>query len=346
MPQYKKHEAREWARVHMQGCANATIPSFSNDLETLNEDGVRHDIRRAIELGFEGTLLVSEVNVMLDEYERFTRWAAEEAAGRLHLIFHASFDTLKENIRAAKLAANAGADYALLSYPANFYPASMQEIYDYTKAFCDNTDLGVMLFSVPLWNFSRLHPADIDPEMIVRMVREIPNVIAVKAEGATPTIGGLIEVHRRLKDEVVISCPLEKDVIPLLSVMKFQYSGTSSFEYYGPTVPRMFRLAKEGKMDDAMKLWWQIHPARQANQATNVYTSHTLFINRMLWKYKGWLQGMNGGPLRRPTMKLSEREMTLLRSALVNSQLEPTKDTNAAFFLGRNPTSGAGIMLA
>ncbi|HEX3972137.1 MAG TPA: dihydrodipicolinate synthase family protein, partial [Stellaceae bacterium] len=148
MAQYRKREARDWARKNMQGCACVIIPSFSNDLERLNEKAIRHDVRRVIELGFEGALLVSEVAITLDEYRQFTEWAADEARGRLHLVHHASFNTLEQNIKAAQLSAAAGADYVLLSYPANFYPQSNEEVYEYTRAFCEGTDLGVMLFAV------------------------------------------------------------------------------------------------------------------------------------------------------------------------------------------------------
>jgi 4-hydroxy-tetrahydrodipicolinate synthase len=337
MSNYAKRDARDWAQVNLTGCDNIIIPSYTGDLKALNEKGIRHDVRKCIELGFKGTLLVSEVNITLDEYRQFTEWAADEAKGRLRLVHHASFNTLEENIEAAQLCAAAGADYVLLSYPANFYPSSQQEIYDYTKAFCEGTDLGVMLFPVPLWNFGRLHPADIDPAMLRRMVKDIPNVIAIKAEGAMPSIGGLLDVYRQLKNEVVISCPLEADLIPLMAVMEFQYSGTSNTQYYGASVPRMFELARAGKMDEAMEIYWRIHPARQANAQVNAGNPWNLFINRMAWSFQGWLMGFNGGPLRQPTNKVPERFMAMLRKGLADSALEPMRDPNAAFFVGRNP---------
>ena len=42
---YKKREARDWARQNMQGCACVIIPSFSDDLERLNEAGIRNHAR-------------------------------------------------------------------------------------------------------------------------------------------------------------------------------------------------------------------------------------------------------------------------------------------------------------
>jgi 4-hydroxy-tetrahydrodipicolinate synthase len=334
--EYLKAEARDWARAHMLGCANVVIPSYSADLRSLNERAIRHDVRRCIELGFKGTLLVSEVNISPDEYVQFAEWAADEAQGRLQLCVHATFNTLRENIEVSR-AVTPYTDYVLLGYPANFYPTSEELVFEYTKEFCDGIDLGVMLFVVPLWNFGRLHPADIAPTMLHRMVDEIQNVVAIKAEGARNT-GGIIDVYRQLKDRVIVTSPLEREVIPLMALADFQYSGTSNTEYYGDSVPRMFELARSGDMDGAMEIYWQIQPARAANAAAGGISQQTGFINRMQWKFQGWLQGMNGGPLRQPTMKIPDRTMSALRRGLVEANLPCEQAPNHEFFVGRNPS--------
>jgi 4-hydroxy-tetrahydrodipicolinate synthase len=41
--------------------------------------------------------------------------------------------------------------------------------------------------------------------------------------------------------------------------------------------------------------------------------------------------------MRRPTMRLNDAQMNLLRQGLVKSGLKPTGDPNGAFFVGRNP---------
>jgi len=45
-------------------------------------------------------LLVSETATTIAEYIQFAEWAADEAKGKLHLIHHASFNTLEDNIEA------------------------------------------------------------------------------------------------------------------------------------------------------------------------------------------------------------------------------------------------------
>src|SRR5512147_2565466 len=102
MVRYKKPEAREWARAHMRGLCNIVIPSYTLDLKGLNEKGIRHDIRKELEYGFWGTLLVAETAITLAEYRQFIQWAHDEARGRLCLAHHAIFNTLEENIEAVQ----------------------------------------------------------------------------------------------------------------------------------------------------------------------------------------------------------------------------------------------------
>ncbi len=103
MAQYTKLEARQWAKENLHGLINVVIPSFTQDLKGLNEKGIRHDVKRCIEFGFTGTLLVSEVAMSLEEYIQFTNIAVDEAAGKLKIVHHASFNTLEENIEVCSI---------------------------------------------------------------------------------------------------------------------------------------------------------------------------------------------------------------------------------------------------
>jgi 4-hydroxy-tetrahydrodipicolinate synthase len=337
MARYKKHEAREWARANLRGVVNTIQPSFTGDLKHLNEKGIRHDIRLEIEYGFAGTLLVSEVNVTVDEYGQFFQWANDEAKGRLLLCHHASFNNLEENIEAVRHAERHGGELILLSYPPNMYAESPQDIYDYTKAFCDQTSLAVMLFPVPLWGFDRVHESDLEAALLRRLIDDCPNIAAIKAEGGMPSIMHWVECHRLFGKEVVISNPLEKDMIALAQLAPIQFSATSNTEYFGPMIPRIFNLLQKGDFDEATRLYWQTNPARRANNVASAYMTQTLFIHRMQWKYQGWLNGFNGGPSRRPTMRLNDSMMKLLRNALVQSGIKVTDSPDREFFIGRNP---------
>lgn len=338
MARYRKTDARQWARETMRGVANVVIPTFTQDLRRLNEKAIRHDIRKVIEYGFWGTLLVSEVIISVEEYGQFLAWARDEAGDRLHLIHHAGFGTLAENIEAVRLAERAGADLVLLGYPGNFYPTTSKEIYDYTKSFCDSTNLGVILFPVPHWGFERVHPAGMDPELIKALVDDVKNIVCIKAEGGMPTIAGFVQTWKRHAHEVVVTFPVEADAIPLAALVPMQWSGTSNHELYRDRIPKIFAMMMEGRFEEAMQAYWQIHPIRLANMALQAtHMPGTKLIHRTYWKYQGWLNGFNGGPLRYPTQKLPDAHMRQLRAALKAGGLEPTPEPDAEFFIGRNP---------
>jgi dihydrodipicolinate synthase/N-acetylneuraminate lyase len=338
MPTYKRADARAWARERLTGCSAVTIPSYSADLKRLNERGIRHDIELAIRFGFRSTLLCSEVAITPEENTEFTQWARDTAGDGLDLFFHAAFGTLAENIEAVKLAEEAGADIVLLSYPPQFWPTTEAEIFDYTKAFCDATDLAVMLFPIPTWGFERVHPAGMSVDLVRRLLEACPNIAAIKSEQGFPLPAGLCEMYHHFRDEVVISCPIEGDAIPLMSLMKLQYSGTSNTAWMSDYYPRAFELARGGQWEDAMTLYWKVNPARNANNAAaQTYVAGTGVLNRTMWKYQDWLAGFNGGPLRGPAMRVPDRLMKLLRQGLVASALPVTADPDAAFQIGRFP---------
>ncbi|SCW94405.1 4-hydroxy-tetrahydrodipicolinate synthase [Sphingobium faniae] len=332
---YSVNDARDWAREKLIGVSNVTLPTMTSDFKRLNERAIRHDVELAIEQGFTGSLACSEVANSLEDYRQLCELMVDQARGRLMTVHHAVFNTLEDNIEALRIAEEAGAELVLLGYPPYFYPQSLEEVCTYTKAFCDATKLAVMLFPIPTWGFQRLDPADMPIALIRRLIDECPNIVAIKAEGGMPYIMSSVEVHQAFHKEVVISFPVEYDMVPLAQLIPVPYCGTNYSSYFGPWLPRVHALLQAGRYAEATAEWYKADPARKAAQAAPMSASG--LINRMLWKYQGWLQGYNGGPLRHPTARIYAKDMTALRRGLELSGLEPTPDADASFFIGRNP---------
>lgn len=335
MPDYSRRSAREWAREKLFGVANVVIPTMTSDFKRLNEKAIRHDVETTIAHGFVGTLACSEVAITPDEYVEMTRIMVDQAEGRIFVVHHAVFNTLEDNIEMANRAKDAGAELVLLGYPPYFYPKSVDDIYQYTKAFCDAVDLAVMLFPIPTWGFSRLDPLDIPVALLRRLIDECPNVVSIKAEGGAPHIMGAIDMHRAFHNDVVISYPMEHEYVPLAQLIDVPFSGTNYSAYYGPTLPSVFTMIQQGRFDEATATFYRLDAARKA--FSSVPQAGSGLINRMLWKYEGWLQGYNGGPLRHPTARLYARDMVALRRGQEASGLSPTADPDEAFFVGRTP---------
>jgi 4-hydroxy-tetrahydrodipicolinate synthase len=338
MADYAKRDARAWAREHLVGCSAVTIPTVTADLKRLNEDAIRHDIERVIEHGFAFTLLMTETAITPEEAGRFTAIARETADGRLRLIAHAAFGTTRDNVNALRLAEREGADVVLLAYPPQFWPTTHEQIYDWTRAICEATDLGVMLFALPAWGFERIHPAGMPVEFVRHVVDTLPTIVAIKSEQGYPLVAGVCEMYHHFRDEVVISCPIESDAIPLMSVMDLQFSGTSNTQWMSDWYPRTFDLARSGRWEEAMERFWRVQPARlAASAATQAYIGGTTVLNRTMWKYQDWLAGYNGGPLRAPAMRVPDRLMKSLRAGLEAADLPVTPDPDSEFMTGRYP---------
>ena len=147
-------------------------------------------------------------------------------------------------------------------------------------------------------------------DFVRHVLDTIPNIVAVKSEQGFPLVAGVCEMYHHFRDEVVISCPIEADALPLMGVMDMQFSGTSNTEWMSGWYPETFELARTGRWPEAMERFWAVQPARQANAAaTGTYITGTSVLNRTMWKYQDWLAGYNGGPLRAPAMRVPDRLM-------------------------------------
>lgn len=335
--EYTKTTAKDWAREVFHGVCNVIIPSYTADLKSLNERGIRHDVRRNIELGFWGALLVSEAGTTMAEMRHFMEIAVDEARGRHRFLLHGTFDTADDIVKMAEEARQVGVDGLLLGHPNSFYPKDADGLYDYIAYVCERTELAVVLFAAGHWNFTRLHPSGYPPQVLAKAA-DLSNVVAVKYEVGRPGIAGDYEFWKMLKGKrVLFSDPFEAHSPLTVEMFGQQWMGTSNYEYFGAAVPQYFKLLGEGQYDRAMKIYWQIQPARAARFAEQATFGGANFIHRYLWKYQAWLTGYNGGPVRQPVMKLNDGQMRRMRDALVRSGLEPAQDEPARFFVGRNP---------
>jgi dihydrodipicolinate synthase/N-acetylneuraminate lyase len=335
---YSKGEAKDWAREHMKGVCNVIMPSFTSDLKGLNEAGIRHDVRKCIEFGFWGSLVVSECATTKDEYKRFLEIVIDEAKGRLYTVVHGSFDTLEDVNEINRFAESAGADVLLTTYPPNFYPTSQEDIRDYTERVMAGTNLASVIFSVHQWGFGRLHPSDIRVD-IVKYLAALPNAVAVKAEGGPPGNGAIVEILDAVGDQILVSDPRESWAPGHVKWFGMQWMGTSNFEAFNNVVPTYFRQMHEGKWKEAMENYWKIYGIRTRRLADLASFSGANFIHRTSWKYQSWLNGFNGGPMRLPTMRISAGSAAPLREAMIKAGTIPA-DTPAdltGFYAGRIP---------
>ena len=336
--EYTRAEAKDYAFEHWHGCCNVILPSFTSDLSGLNEQAIRHDVRRNIEQGFWGALIVSECGTTKDEMRQFMEIAVDEAAGRQQFLVHGTHDTPDEIVEMCKAGEAIGMGGLLLGHPNSFYPETRDQLYDYLAYVCDRTDLAVCLFAAGHWNYGRLHPSGYPPDVLARAC-DLENVVAVKYEVARPGIAGDYEFWKMIRDKpVLFSDPLEAHAPLTVEMFGQQWMGTSNYEYFGERIPKYFNMLREGRYEEAMEVYWSLQPVRATRFAVQGTFAGANFIHRYLWKYQAWLHGYAGGPMRQPIMKLTDPQMRQVREGLVRAGFEPEDAPFSEFYRGRYPT--------
>jgi dihydrodipicolinate synthase/N-acetylneuraminate lyase len=339
MAKYAPGEAREWATHELRGVCGCLLPTLRADMSGVNERAIRHDVRREKELGFAGILLVSECGTTPQEMRDVIDIAVAEAGDEIVTVIQAAEPTLQLNIDLIRYAEAAGVDLVLPSYPLAFYPETEQEVYDYTRTIAEASSLGIFIFAVNLWNFGRLHPSDFSPDLIGRLIDDCPNVALVKSESGTPGVAGIGQLFERYRHRVVVTDPFEMNSPVWARNYGMSFMGTSNYEYMGSVVPEYFALLQdEHGYEKAMDIYWRVHPARKANtRVQGEAIAGTNLVHRLMWKYQGWLNGFNGGPIRSPHLRISDGQLAVLRTGAIDSGLSVASESDSEFFVGRHP---------
>ena len=338
MPSYTPAEARSWALDNLAGCCGCILPTFTNDLSTLNRLAIRHDVEMEREIGMSAVLVVSEGGTTMAEYREFLE-IVTDAAGDLLVVVQASQPGWDDMQTTIEWGAELGAELVLPSYPMTFHPTSLDELYDANKAMLDRSPLGVLLFAIDQWNFARLHPAAFPVELLERLIATCPMLVGIKNEIGLPYTGGMDDVFDRFGDEVVVTDPMESNAPIWVRHSGMRFMGTSNYEAFGPRIPRMLAaLSEPDTWDEGMDLYWRNSPVRKANSAiVSPVVAATGMVPRAVWKYQGWLLGFNGGPLRAPLARINDAQMRQLRKAAADAGLDVTADPDDRFWVGRNP---------
>ncbi len=324
---------KTWAREHMVGVENTTMPSFTPDLSELDEVGIRHDVAMAKKHGFFSTLAATETGLSFDEAKRLVEVVVDEAGDDILVSTTLLFDNFAQQAAMLEHAAKVGVDAVLFGFPANYYPQRADEIHDKARELIESTDLAVVLYPSPHFNFQRLHPSGFPLEVIERLA-ELDNVVGVK-------VGELTlhdEVYRRVGDRLLVQNPVER-VLPTTALRyQQQWMGAGCYEVLqSPEKPYLvdyFRLLREGRVDDAMEIYWRLTPARMTFEQQFNQTVMSGTYNWTMQKFYQWCVGGNGGFTRQPAMKPHQHEMFATKMAFRQLGIMP-REPDAEFYVGR-----------
>ncbi len=328
-----RRDLKRWAREHLKGVENTLFPSFDPDLKELDEDGIRHDVRQSIAHGFFSMMCATETGLTLEEAQRFVAIAADEAGDEIVVTTSLILNNFDENLALLEHAEKVGVQGVLLGYPPGFHPEDKEEIYTVTKRFLDATNLHVTLYPSPHFPFSKFHPSGFPLDVMERLA-EVDNVVAVKIG----ELGLYADVVRRMGDQVLVGCPVERYVPLLQQGFGMQWMGAGCYEVLQspeqPYLVEYFDLLLRGRTGAAMELYWKLAPMRNLFEEQFNKTVMTGTYNWHQQKFYQWCVGGNGGLTRQPAMKLHQWEIDTIKMGFYTIGIVP-RDNDQEFFVGR-----------
>lgn len=330
-----KRDRKAWAREHFRGIENVLMPSFSPDLATLDEEGIRLDVRQSIAHGFFSSLCALETGLSMDERKRMLSVACEEAGGRIGIALSLAGETIAENVEMLRHAEAAGCTHALLSYPQSFVPRTQDDVYRFVREIADATSLGLYLFVSDKFSFHHLHPSGVPFEAYDRLA-DVDNVVAMKVGGMDA--GMILECFERFSDRLLVTS-VNIGLIPLLrKSFDVRWTGAWTAEaLQSPEKPyavQFMNLLLDGKTEEAMGVYWRMAPALGAMIRIMAPLIPTGMYHWPLLKFQQWMSGGNGGLTRQPVMRVFERDLMTIRGGMRAIGID-CKDPNEDFFVGR-----------
>jgi 4-hydroxy-tetrahydrodipicolinate synthase len=314
--QYRRRDAKAYAREHFKGIWAAALTPFRPDL-AIDEAGLRKNLRHWVgDLGIDGVFVSGKQGeffaMSVAERKRTFDIAVEELGGE-GTILSCSDQNLDVVLDLARHAQAIGADYIVVHAPVlHFLHKQDETLYEYYRTISEQVEIGIALWSHPDSGYL------MSPELCAR-VAELPNVVAIKY--SVPR-----EMYARLTrlagDKLLVSTASEEEWFDNIVELGWQLYLCSSPPYLLQTkADRRMReytdLAMRGEVARAKVVRDSLNPVREAIRRTRPpekFHSHS--------KYWQQLLGQAGGAVRRPMLELTEAEKDATRRAFESCGLK------------------------
>jgi 4-hydroxy-tetrahydrodipicolinate synthase len=308
---YRKHEAKDYSRVHMRGIfAAANTPFRPGDL-ALDEAALRANMRHWInDLAIDGLFVAGKqgefFSMTLGERKRAFEIAVEETAGKAQTVLSCSDQNLDVVLELARHAEAIGGDYIIVHAPMlHFHHVHDDCVREYYRYIASQVSMGIALWSHPDSGYL------LSPELCAELA-EIENVVAIKYSVPREMY---VKLTQLAGDKFLVSTASEEEWFDNIVELGWQLYLCSSPPYTLQTaVDRRMRdytdLAMAGNVKDARRVRDSLNPVREAIRKTR--PPGKPFAHQKYWQE---LLGQVGGPVRRPLVELTEAEKAATRAA-------------------------------
>jgi len=283
----------------LQGLIGFGVTPFHKDLK-INEESLRQNAAHlakycdvVVAMGNNGEIF----SLSLDEQQLVGRTVVEEVGERKPVLVGTGF-SLPDSCELARAAETYGAD-GILILPPHYSKSTEDGIFAYYQAVAKATNLGVILFQTPEFNFS---------PSLLRRLAAIPNIVGLKDEHGD--MKQFVRQQAAVGDRFEMLCGVGEILAPSYSALGVR-GFTSGIVNFMPRTSLAIMTCLRN---------------RQLEEAARIVAKDTLAIFDLRVKQPGYstsvikeamnLCGINVGPVRPPLPPLAEADREHLRVIL------------------------------
>lgn len=288
-----------------EGCFTAVVTPFKENGD-LDKEAFCKNIELLIQEGLDGAIVsgcTGEHWAMTDdEKKELFRLCVEQAKGRIAVLGGTGKITAEDTIKLSRYAKDAGMDGVMVLPPPIAYPKE-REMQVFFESISDAVDMPILLYNNP-----RRQGVDLTPSFVNKLA-DIANVVAVKESSKDfARVAELIHtVGHKIK---VFGGHSSVQGLPIIVMGAVGWVGSLDTQLIGRDAMEMYKLAKEGKIEEARKIQYLCLAAEEALDGNRAGT----FPGSL--KHAMNLRKRPGGYPRKPILPPTEEQKKYTQSVL------------------------------
>lgn len=291
----------------IEGVFPVLITPMLNE-QDIDWEGFKKNIEHFINEGVAGIAINGSTGefVSLTKEERFkaVEIAVEQVNGRIPLIVGTAAETTADAIEYTQQAERAGATAALLINSYYAHPKE-NEIYEHFKAVAESVQFPIMIYNNPFTS-----GVDISAETILKVGRDVENITHIKESSGD--IRKARDIARQGKGFIEVFCGSED-----IALESFLVGAVGWISPAGNIVPGLvtdlYNHVQNNDIEKAWELYDRLLPLCNFLEESGKYVQ----ISKRAME----LQGLAGGPCRKPRLGLNEEEEAQLKELLENLEI-------------------------
>ena len=244
--------------MNLEGIMTALVTPMNEQGEII-EDALRQLITFQISKGVQSLLILGGtgeyVQLSTKERKRAIDIAVQETKGRVPVVAGIIEPGLWGSIEISLYAKSAGVDAVMLVSPYYVHP-SQEGLFEYYRKVDRALGMPLVLYNIPYRT-----SVNILPETVEKIVKAVPNVVAIKE--CTPNIAQAIDLIRRVGDKISVLSGEE-----FFAVTELILGAKGAIMASANVVPEvwvtMWKLVRDKRVDEAVAMNAKYFPFFQA----------------------------------------------------------------------------------